>query len=873
MRTKPLSPVLLGLAALLAGLLRAPAQNWTLTTAPAQNWTSIASSADGSILLAAVGGGPIFVSTNYGTDWAQTSADTNTSWSSIAMSSDGTVGYAVDSQDGLVFASTNSAADWFQTSVPTNNWSSIVCSSDGSKVVAVDSSDGLIFTSSDTGTTWRQTSAPVVAWTFVCSSADGTRLAGGVYGGYIYASTNSGATWRQTAAPNGAWVGIACSADGEKLVAANATDQRLYVSANGGANWSAPNQPLQNWSYVASSADGALLEAVAFGGPIYTSANSGGSWTAANAPSESWISVCSASDGSVLAAAVSGGGIYVILGTTPFVSHSPTNEIVVGGSPINLTVGASGAPPLSYQWYFDSRPLPGATNAALALSNATPADSGSYFAVVTNDFGSVRSGAATISIAPAFLQTLPATAVSNGNAQLNCSVTAGTNPTAVWFEWGLNGTFINRTGPVQVTNALAGIKIAAVLTNLDESTSYSFQAVCSNALGTVPGGAASFTTTGPAFNRANVPSFEWSSLALSADGSKLAACSLNGLVYTSTNAGATWRQSTVTNTPWQAMAGSADGERLFLAASKGRIYSSTNAGVSWTNTTAPVASWTGLASSADGTKLAASTANSFIYASTNGGAAWSSNSPGPNLAWKALVSSASGEIVVAAENQGFNGNGAVFVSTNFGGSFTNRTPTNGMWQTAACSADGSTIVAAYQYNFGRGGPAFGGPVYQSTDFGATWSKTGSPVTNWTAVACSADGSKLVAADGSGGIHLSRDGGATWVGSLVPVSRVTWSVVASSADGGRLAATGQNAGGIYLSQILTEPELTLERSGANLLFTWPIASTNYVLQQNTGITTTNWTNLTNAPQNIYTNLESRLTIAAPATNRFYRLRVK
>ena len=38
-----------------------------------------------------------------------------------------------------------------------------------------------------------------------------------------------------------------------------------------------------------------------------------------------------------------------------------------------------------------------------------------------------------------------------------------------------------------------------------------------------------------------------------------------------------------------------------------------------------------------------------------------------------------------------------------------------------------------------------GPIYTSTNFGATWTESAAPTNSWLSVATSADGTKLVAA--------------------------------------------------------------------------------------------------------------------------------
>jgi hypothetical protein len=64
-------------------------------------------------------------------------------------------------------------------------------------------------------------------------------------------------------------------------------------------------------------------------------------------------------------------------------------EVEKGGTAV-LVAAAEGAVS-GYQWYFGSEPLAGATNAVLALSDLQVAQSGDYYAEVTNPSGSTRS--------------------------------------------------------------------------------------------------------------------------------------------------------------------------------------------------------------------------------------------------------------------------------------------------------------------------------------------------------------------------------------------------------------------------------------------------------------------------------------------------
>lgn len=72
-----------------------------------------------------------------------------------------------------------------------------------------------------------------------------------------------------------------------------------------------------------------------------------------------------------------------------------------------------------------------------------------------------------------------------------------------------------------------------------------------------------------------------------------------------------------------------------------------------------------------------------------------------------------------------------------------------------------------------------------------WTLTSAPITNWSAIAMSVDGSRLVAAVQNGLIYVSTNAGSNWTGTSAPVTN--WSFVASSADGSRLAALANDGG--------------------------------------------------------------------------------
>jgi len=91
--------------------------------------------------------------------------------------------------------------------------------------------------------------------------------------------------------------------------------------------------------------------------------------------------------------------------TTPVFSLNPSNAVVGLGTTATLT--ASATPATSYQWLFNSAPLPngngvsGATTATLTIANFSAAETGVYSVVATNSAASPSDRPSTLSAAAA----------------------------------------------------------------------------------------------------------------------------------------------------------------------------------------------------------------------------------------------------------------------------------------------------------------------------------------------------------------------------------------------------------------------------------------------------------------------------------------
>jgi len=391
----------------------------------------------------------------------------------------------------------------------------------------------------------------------------------------------------------------------------------------------------------------------------------------------------------------------------------------------------------------------------------------------------------------------------------------------------------------------------------------------------------------------SAPTNSWSSVAASADGSRVIAAVghqwTGPYVFTSTNAGTVWVPAALpsdNDLNWSSVASSADGTVLVAAMygrydglTAGQIFASTNEGSSWTPGINDY--FQSVAASADGSKLVAvgyviadrTETRRPIYLSTNSGATWTISSA-PIENWAAVASSADGSKLVAA-----NSSERIYTSTNAGATWVSNTIANAYWRSVASSADGRRLSAAALVEVNGEDPF--GRIYISTDAGASWMATGAPSNYWASIASSADGTRLVCAAVGGypsrpqSIFTSTDGGASWISNSAP--DVSWASVFSSADGCKLFAAANMGnsqpgfGLIYTVQSSPRPLLHISPSNSTLTLSWMVPSINFVLQENADLSTTDWTDVPASPALNFTNLQFEVVLGATNATRFYRLK--
>jgi hypothetical protein len=100
-------------------------------------------------------------------------------------------------------------------------------------------------------------------------------------------------------------------------------------------------------------------------------------------------------------------------GSGPGIVEQPIGRIATEGGHATLSLSVTGAAPLIYQWWkndqllTNSARVTGATDAVLNIDPVQVADTGSYFAIVTNAGGAVTSAPASLVVSQLVFQFTP----------------------------------------------------------------------------------------------------------------------------------------------------------------------------------------------------------------------------------------------------------------------------------------------------------------------------------------------------------------------------------------------------------------------------------------------------------------------------------
>ncbi|PYJ00659.1 MAG: hypothetical protein DME25_20135, partial [Verrucomicrobia bacterium] len=171
--------------------------------------------------------------------------------------------------------------------------------------------------------------------------------------------------------------------------------------------------------------------------------------------------------------------------TTPSIVSLTAEHAVEPGASDTLTVNASGAATLSYQWSFNAAAIPGATGASLFLSNFQSTNAGLYSVVVANGAGAASASTRVdLRSGPVINRQPQNLIVAAGGTAVFSVVAVGTLP--LTYQWQRNGTDLpDASNPV------------LFLTNAQVSDEGGYRVVVANAFGSVTSTVATLTINSP----------------------------------------------------------------------------------------------------------------------------------------------------------------------------------------------------------------------------------------------------------------------------------------------------------------------------------------------------------------------------------------
>jgi hypothetical protein len=160
----------------------------------------------------------------------------------------------------------------------------------------------------------------------------------------------------------------------------------------------------------------------------------------------------------------------------PIIYTQPQSQSVGSGSNATCWIYAQGSPTLGYQWRFNNVKIAGAQADNYTITNAQPANAGSYSVVVTNAGGAATSAVAVLTVttngAPRITSQPQSLWVSQGSSAALNVTASGTQP--LDYQWRLNG------------GKLAGAKSSSyAITNAQPGNAGSYSVVVTNVAGAV----------------------------------------------------------------------------------------------------------------------------------------------------------------------------------------------------------------------------------------------------------------------------------------------------------------------------------------------------------------------------------------------------
>ncbi|MEX0325589.1 MAG: immunoglobulin domain-containing protein [Puniceicoccaceae bacterium] len=147
-------------------------------------------------------------------------------------------------------------------------------------------------------------------------------------------------------------------------------------------------------------------------------------------------------------------------------TRQPGSVVVNKGDSVTFSASVNPFQNVTYQWYFDSLPIPGETGAQLTIASASVFDEGDYFLRATMGNEVLESAVATLSLNPDTVELKFVTQPQSAAVEIGESVTLTVevnNPDGVVYRWFHNG--------LELTN-LSGPQITLSNVTLDQAGQY-----------------------------------------------------------------------------------------------------------------------------------------------------------------------------------------------------------------------------------------------------------------------------------------------------------------------------------------------------------------------------------------------------------------
>ncbi len=336
------------LGALMMHVQRAQADSFTWSpflNSGTDVWISLAVSPGGTYIAGVTHDEPgeIFLSTDGGADWTQTTGPAGShAWTSIAESSNGR-DLTVTEMSGYVWSSIDGGTNWTQgTGLPSANWESATMSANGGYAAAIDADNNTMWTEQGNTSVWTEAHPNFAPYYSIAYSPDGEALIAGSAGGYVAVSTNQGTSWSfENTGFEGTSFTTVTAGDGGFLAAAGSSASDIITSANNGSTWTDTGYGSgTTWGHISESSSGQVIAAIPTGaGYISLSTDGGSTWETETTPGQDgWGGLDVASDASEILA---GGTGLLEKGIPPalVIPNVPTNAAAATASGyLNTTI-------------------------------------------------------------------------------------------------------------------------------------------------------------------------------------------------------------------------------------------------------------------------------------------------------------------------------------------------------------------------------------------------------------------------------------------------------------------------------------------------------------------------------------------------------